>query len=66
MTGEPMRTLLILIGIVLLAAGLLFMGQGSGYIQWPAESFMVTQTKWVYYGGGIAVVGILLIMIARR
>ncbi len=61
-----MRTLLILIGIVLLAAGLLFMGQGSGYIQWPAESFMVTQTKWVYYGGGIAVVGILLIMIARR
>ena len=61
-----MRTLLILIGIVLLAAGLLFVGQGSGYIQWPAESFMVTQTKWVYYGGGIAVVGILLIMIARR
>ena len=58
--------LLTLIGIILLAAGLLFMGQGSGYIQWPAESFMISQIKWVYYGGGIAVVGLLLILIARR
>jgi len=61
-----MKMLLTLIGIILLAAGLLFMGQGSGYIQWPAESFMISQIKWVYYGGGIAVVGLLLILIARR
>ena len=58
-----MRALLILIGIILLAAGLLFMGQGSGYIQWPAESFMIGQTEWVYYGGGIAVLGFLLVVI---
>ena len=58
--------LLTLIGIILLAAGLLFMGQGSGYIPWPAESFMISQIKWVYYGGGIAVVGILLMIVARR
>jgi hypothetical protein len=58
--------LLALIGIIALAAGLLFMGQGFGYIQWPAESFMISQTKWVYYGGGIALVGFLLLVIARR
>jgi hypothetical protein len=63
---EKMKALLMLIGIIVLAAGLLFMGQGLGYIQWPASSFMISEIKWVYYGGGIAVVGILLIIIARR
>ena len=61
-----MRTLMMLIGIIVLAVGLLFMGQGSGYIQWPASSFMIREIKWVYYGGGIVVVGIVLITIARR
>jgi hypothetical protein len=60
-----MKAPLILIGIVVLAAGLLFVGQGLGYVQWPASSFMISEIKWVYYGGGIAVVGILLIIIAR-
>jgi hypothetical protein len=63
--GEKMKAPLILIGIVVLAAGLLFVGQGLGYVQWPASSFMISEIKWVYYGGGIAVVGILLIIIAR-
>jgi hypothetical protein len=61
-----MKALLTLIGIVVLVAGLFFMCQGSGIIPWPAESFMVNQTRWVYYGGAIAVVGILLIILARR
>ncbi len=61
-----MKTLLMLIGLLMLAAGLLFMGQGSGYIPWPAESFMISQTRWVYYGGAIAIVGIALMIAARR
>ena len=56
---------LMLIGIVVLAAGLVFVGQGLGYIRWPASSFMISEIKWAYYGGGIAVVGILLIIIAH-
>jgi hypothetical protein len=66
MFGEKMEALLMLIGIIVLAAGLLFMGQGLGYIQWPTSSFMISEIKWAYYGGGIAIVGILLIIIARR
>jgi hypothetical protein len=65
-SGKKMKALLLLIGIVVLAAGLFFMGQGSGLIRWPAESFMISAINWVYYGGGIAVVGLLLIVIARR
>jgi len=61
-----MKTLLTLIGIIVLAMGLLWMGQGSGYIPWPASSFMISQTKWIYYGGALAVVGLVLIVIARR
>jgi hypothetical protein len=61
-----MQTLLTLIGLTLLLAGLVFMGQGSGYFPYPASSFMVSQTRWIYYGGGIAVVGLLLIIFARR
>jgi hypothetical protein len=61
-----MRMLLSLIGVVLLGAGLLFMGQGLGLIRWPARSFMINEITWMYYGGGMAVVGILLIVAARR
>jgi len=61
-----MKTLLLLIGILAFAAGLLFVGQGSGYIPWPADSFMINQIKWVRYGGAIAAFGLLLIILARR
>jgi hypothetical protein len=57
---------LALIGILALLAGLVFMGQGSGYFPYPASSFMISQTRWIYYGGGIAVAGLLLIIFARR
>jgi hypothetical protein len=60
-----MKAPLMLVGIVVLAAGLVFVGQGLGYIRWPASSFMISEIKWAYYGAGIAVVGILLIIIAH-
>ena len=58
--------LLLLIGIVLLAVGLLFVGQGWGLIRWPARSFMIDETRWIYYGGGIALAGLVLIVVSRR
>jgi hypothetical protein len=61
-----MKILLTIVGVIALAMGLLWMGQGSGYIPWPASSFMISQFQWVYYGGGLALVGLLLIIFARR
>jgi hypothetical protein len=61
-----MKPLLTLAGLLILAAGLFFMAQGSGYIPWPRESFMVNQSRWVFYGGAIALVGLLFIMFVRR
>jgi hypothetical protein len=56
---------LTILGIILLLAGLVFMGQGSGYFPYPASSFMIQQTRWIYYGGAIAILGLLLIVIGR-
>jgi hypothetical protein len=61
-----MQSLVTAIGVVLLLMGLVFMGQGSGYFPYPADSFMISQTRWVYYGAAIAVVGLAVIIFARR
>jgi predicted outer membrane repeat protein len=61
-----MKTLLALIGIVAVLLGLLFVGQGSGYIPWPASSFMINQSKWMYYGGAIAAAGLIVFAWSRR
>ena len=61
-----MRTLLTILGIVLVIAGIVFIGQGSGYFPYPADSFMISQTRWVYYGAAIAVAGALILIFALR
>ena len=61
-----MRKLLTVISVILLIAGLVFAAQGSGYFPHPAESFMINQTRWVYYGAAIAVAGLLLVVWGRR
>ena len=61
-----MKTLLLFFGMLVCAAGIFFAGQGVGYINWPANSFMISNIRWIYYGGAIAVVGILLVVIALR
>ena len=61
-----MQALLTAVGIIFLIAGLVFVGQGSGYFPYPASSFMISQTRWIYYGAGIAVVGLFVLIFARR
>jgi len=61
-----MKLLLRTTGVLALVAGLVFMGQGSGYFPWPAESFMINARQWIYYGGAIAVFGLVLVVMARR
>jgi hypothetical protein len=61
-----MKTLLTFIGSALLAMGVLWSCQGAGIIRWPAESFMISQSQWVYYGGITALVGLVIVIVARR
>ena len=61
-----MRIVLVVLGMVLIIAGIVFIGQGSGYFPYPASSFMIREANWIYYGGAIAVIGLILIFIGRR
>ncbi|MGA3140302.1 MAG: hypothetical protein ABSD09_15670 [Xanthobacteraceae bacterium] len=61
-----MRIVLVVLGMVLIIAGIVFVGQGSGYFPYPASSFMIRAANWVYYGGAIAAIGLILIFIGRR
>ena len=61
-----MRFILSILGLVALLMGLLWVGQGLGYVKWPAQSFMISQTVWAYRGAGLAAVGLVLLFIGQR
>ncbi|MDQ1230399.1 hypothetical protein [Sphingomonas sp. SORGH_AS_0879] len=60
------RPILIAIGVLLALTGLLWIGQGLGYICWPQESFMLGQGEWADRGAFVAIAGLVLILVARR
>ena len=61
-----MRKLLLVLGFIALAIGLLWIGQGTGVFPYPASSFMIRQTPWAYYGSALAVIGALALLLSRR
>ena len=61
-----MRRGLTLLGLVVAAAGVLFILQGLNVVRWPASSFMLGQQAWIDRGAAIAVVGLALVLVARR
>ena len=61
-----MKTMLLIIGVFALLMGLLWVGQGLGMIHWPASSFMLDQRPWATRGAILAVVGLVLIVFAKR
>ena len=60
------RLVLTVIGSLMVLLGLVWMGQGSGYFPYPAESFMINETRWVYWGLLLTVAGLLVVWISRR
>ena len=61
-----MKTLLLIAGVAALLMGLLWIGQGTGIVQWPASSFMLDQRPWALRGAILAVIGLALIVFSRR
>ena len=61
-----MRTVLLVVGLLALAVGLLWIGQGTGTVKWPQTSFMINQIQWAGYGAALAALGLILIWQAKR
>ncbi len=61
-----MKTLFTIIGAAVLAMGVLWALQGAGVIRWPAESFMIDARPWIYYGSVTALIGLVILVLARR
>jgi hypothetical protein len=61
-----MRRSLLILGLLALAVGLLWIGQGTGIVAWPQTSFMINQIEWAGYGAVLGAVGLILIWQATR
>src|SRR5262249_31614829 len=64
--GRAMRRLLLIVGMIALAIGLLWIGQGTGVGAWPRSSFMINEIQWAGYGAALSAVGLILIWQSQR
>jgi hypothetical protein len=61
-----MKNAILILGVLMLLMGLLWIGQGTGLVAWPASSFMIDERPWALRGAALAVLGLVLIWYARR
>ncbi|CAN5446550.1 hypothetical protein BH10PSE14_BH10PSE14_17210 [soil metagenome] len=62
---RALRPVMLALGTLAVLMGLLWVGQGLGYIHWPASSFMLDQRDWAVKGALVAAAGALLIFLNR-
>ena len=61
-----MRRGIFIAGIIAALVGLIWIGQGTGYFPYPAQSFMVRQIQWAWYGAALLAAGLIAIVLSRR
>ena len=61
-----LKGILAIVGVAMVLVGGLWALQGLDIVRWPASSFMIDMSEWTVKGAGLAVVGLLLILVARR
>lgn len=55
-----------IIGLVVALLGLVWIGQGTGLFPYPASSFMINQTPWIWRGAMLLVFGLVVLWASRR
>jgi hypothetical protein len=60
------RKLFTILGLLCVLVGLLWIGQGTGLVRWPASSFMIDMRPWALRGALLAIVGIVLVWYGRK
>jgi hypothetical protein len=63
---KAVKRALLVVGVLAILLGLVWIGQGTGTLPYPASSFMISQMPWAYRGAVLAIVGVVLIILSRR
>ena len=61
-----MKIVLTFVAVLMVLTGLLWIGQGTGTVHWPANSFMIDERPWALRGVILAILGAALFRFARR
>ena len=61
-----LRILVLIAGFLAALLGLVWIGQGSGYFPYPASSFMINQSPWIWRGAILMIAGLITIAGSRR
>ncbi len=61
-----MKTVLLVVGVLLFVYGLHWIGQGTGWLPWPANTVMDYNRAFIWYGLGLLVISAGMIGFARR
>jgi hypothetical protein len=61
-----LRLILSIVGVLMILMGLVWAAQGSGIFPYPASSFMINQTPWIFYGLLLAVAGAIVFFVSRK
>jgi len=63
---SPLRIVLHVLAAFCILIGVIWIGQGSGQFPYPASSFMIDQTPWIVYGLGLALTGLIGLVLLRQ
>jgi hypothetical protein len=61
-----MKATLLTIGVLMLLYGLHWIGQGTGWLPWPAHTLMDYNRAFIWYGLGLCAASVALIAYVRR
>ena len=61
-----MKTVLSVLGALIVIAGLIWAAQGAGWFPYPKSSFMIDNSRWITIGLATAAVGVIVIAFTRR
>jgi len=61
-----MKFALLVLGVLLFVYGLHWIGQGTGWLPWPANTVMDDNRAFVWYGASLSIAAALVWYAARR
>ena len=61
-----MKTALLIVGILLFTYGLHWIGQGTGWLPWPAHALMDYNMAFAWYGLALSAAALAVIVYSRR